>query len=986
VEKELSNGKRILYSIAVIFGCLAMMVPTIMAPIVSAAEVMPQTSDELADVTLTDTFKMDRTATEASVSKNEAVTMSIDGQEISFVLVERDILSDDFTINYAYGASIPKAQAREVLKTYVGTDLIGASLVTATITATKMHFAIDMLDGKTYYVDALDGTGRSGYYAAYSSGDLRAPMIVEGSGAVTIPEDLQSTHADRSQTVDSNSSLDALTSEESLFSPVVSAEGRASQETAIGTADSNVSVQATDGQGMAQTMATYSNEVTTYHAEVYLACDYTYWSTHQYWWSDVVTPFFDIAARFEHQTGINQHISRADQLPSTVCTSTDSTTLLAQFRTYLLSTSNGQPVVAASDRDSAMLCSGKTLTGGIVKAYETGAGLAKLKGSGYDGYGCAIMKMQSTMAEKDWLMGHGLALTYNADEYYGQVINGRPTWMYPAYSTSSDLNFETVNIERMKSWTGEVLQMRYINYGPSLAETRFGLNIVAKNIEVSTVESVFTVGSQVTVKFDIENLGTTKTFNTISVVVRESNGDSWNIGFQGPITINAGTTYAYSYTFTPQYSGEYTLWPTFNYQGNTGVSEWLDIHPTFYYKLNSWTFTPGTALASTQLFFRWGVYSLAQSADPGNEIMMQYTIFNTAAGNGATSYQQFFVEIRDPNDACKDAAGVTNPSLSLKGSGYIGGGYHGTSYKTVDVTGVWKISPCYQTSSGGWGPWMAPLLVNVGFFVLPWSQMDNGYISLNNWGATYDIMLPTADNNGAMFSLGFRIFNFNPIDTTLRCPTVVLEIATLYEDRMNTTTNLFDPKDNCIISVKINIEKMIYSKYGVTYGSPGGLNDSAVFWKVGSELNKYAGGTNLYYPSQEFASKGAMGDTALAVLSMMSEEVGLITGITDVLTGMAEMMGCAPLQDTKDIGLTDLSTAWACWYTTQMSVHHTPVPDNSATYNYVELPLHHTGDTYCYRINAEVTYVNKLSFSWDLGYYISNRTTVSTPYVYIAIV
>ncbi|MDW5562987.1 MAG: hypothetical protein SA339_07145 [Methanomassiliicoccus sp.] len=679
-----------------------MLVPTTMAPMVSAASITPQPSGEFKGVSLSDTFKMDKTAIGQSITKGEPIVLSIDGQKVSFVLEEKDILSSDFSICYANGMGFSKAQTRGELRTYIGIELSGANLVTSSITSGKMHFAVDMPNGKTYYVDALDGTGQSGYYAAYAAGDINNPVSLDGSAAVTVPVSTQS----GSTYVPVATSISA--SEES--STGNSSGTVAPQDGTREAVASDCSVQGS-GANVVQTMAAYSNERTTYKSEVFVACDYTYWSTHQYWWSDIVTPFFDIEARFEQQTGIYQHISRAVQLPNDVCTSTDSATLLEQFRSYLITPGN----VAASERDSAILCSGKTLSGGIVKAYETGAGLKLLYGSDYDGYGCAVMQMMPTSPQNEWLMGHGLALTYNADEAYGQYNGGSATWMYGTYYSTSTLNFETANIARMKSWSCEVLPMRYINYGPSAAETRAGLNIIAKNMEVSTTDNVFTVGSQVTARFDIENLGgTSKTFNTISLVVRDSNGNAWNIGFQGPITINAGSQYSYSYTFAAQFSGEYTLWPTFNYQGTTGVSEWLDIHPTFYYQLSSWQ-NHATSGYSTDLFYRWGLYSTVANPVQGSTVHASFTVFNTNSGTGSDNYQQIGLGIRNPSNTAL-SAGLIASTLTQKAGGVVGGGQH----IVVDTTlqspaGIWKFWPIYETSAGNWGPVWAPMYINTGY-------------------------------------------------------------------------------------------------------------------------------------------------------------------------------------------------------------------------------------------------------------------------------
>lgn len=775
------EGKKCEFSIFAFLMCLIVIASIVLAPnIASLGTEIMSVSDDFDDVALNDIINLDKKSIDDQILKGEIITLYIDGQKVSFKLVENDIRTANFALNLGGGLTLTGNMAKAGVTFYKAMEVVGADFITATFTSGKMHFAMDMPDGKTYFVDALDGTGKSGQYLVHCSDDVAATEENDQNGAVTIPVSRGAVDMEDSQVALSGNdggatSMTNQTPTGDDINITTQEMSERTMESGISSSTGSANNNSVNFQSM-QLSTTYPSEVTTVQVVVALIADYEF-STRSTWISDMLTTFYDVQGRMESQTGLYMTLTSVDQTPQTRCTSTDSATLLGEFQSWV-TTYNP----AGNPRDTSILFSAKTLSGGQVKAYETGTGLSKLLGSSYNGYGCVVAQQTFTQDKNSWLLGHGLGLSFNADEHWGQYQSGIGSWMWPVYAPS-EMGYEPVNIQRMQSWMGEVMQnQRLVKYTTTTLD---GLQV--SNTRLITGNNVFEVGVQILACFDIKNTQSTSiTLPSLYFGAVNSKGEIKDFGMRSNVVIGPGQTYYYWTYFTPDSGGAWTICPARYYNGNWG---WFDLgpsnnvilHPTMYYSIDTWE-GHYTSAHSTELFYKWGVYAMSQFVGPGDQIMTTYTMFNTAAGTSSTTYNWFFIEGRCPLGNVHDFGGIQNPSLSQKGNGYIGGGVRGVAYSYLNETGVWKLSPCYQTTGGAWGPWMGPLYIKVGIIVLHYgtdnhsAAVDNGYYIMAS-GDTVPQYLHPDNNMGLSVSLEIMELDWSE---SWDCPLMRFAIASAW--------------------------------------------------------------------------------------------------------------------------------------------------------------------------------------------------------------
>ena len=741
----------------------------------------------------------------------------------------------------------------------------------------------------------------------------------------------------------------------------------------------------------------YPSEKTYAYGSLFIACDSDFQSTYGSSWSSVAfNTQAEVGLRYETQLGICLSLVAIQGLPSGNCTSTDGPTLWYQFKEWTKLNVNKW------DRDVAHLFTTKTLNNGVNDvSYETGAALDKYLGSSYDGFACSVsQRLPSWTPEMNaWYMGHDIGHLLNADHDFSQWINGKGTWCYPNYAPS-DMVFSENNKQRIVSWAQEAFSyQRLMNSGPSSIDS-FGLQ--ASYTSVKT-DSVSEVNRETVVTYCIKNTGTVTRTIMAFTAVKNAYGSYQNFSFQSE-TIGPQQTITYQTWFYPQSGGEWTIYPAYIYSSQTKSFFDLAVHPTIYYKLN---LSQEKFISSDMtMFYRWGVYSTNRYPGPGQTIMADFSLFNMHSGTGSTTFNIIFVEARDPNDACKDFGVTYNPSLTQKGTyGVVGGGYHGVAFRTVDVSGVWKIAPCFQTSGNDWGPWMAPLYVDVGFISIKygdlldahsWDQDTTYYLS------TWITAPTTGDPSVSYIRVGLSIAIHTFTSVTNR-PSMEIAVATFYNDPSVHGLDIYNnqPED---VSVYINKTTFNSGAYGTTYGLPylDGISPST---KSGIDIldgsqETYSAGYGMAYPTYTNPSPYVYaGDAALVAVSVLLQpEVSVALSASWLCT-----CGLVQLLSTQSDNPHDVSfssggnSAYAHWDRANIPYHNVYQGDyywyyeaNTSTVNYAFLELANTSGSdgwsnankasFCFQFQCMYKYQYVGGFSGS-----SNRFVTTQP-VYICVV
>jgi len=708
---------------SVITVVIMMLLVGILIPCASA-ESDVKTNPDINGVAIDQVVRINVADVLSKVSNSERITMHIGGEDISFILEERNIYAADMKIN-----GKTRVDDRSVFLSldrtdfFIGTCLDTANFVSATITADALHMSIELMDGRTFNIDPVDSGGISGKYAIYSVSGINNNhnIIIEDDIKLPIDnldeEDMKnalSSNVSEAIMNDGSPSIESVIDDVESIAVQNAEYSKVDDEIASITVDGNITsssntISNVQTLSVVKTASIYANEKAYITARATLICDYQYVQTYSSDWSSrMATTFWDVCARYEAQVGITFVIAQQISLGSSVCNSYDTTTLLDQFKTYIKAN------VAYGDRDFAHLWSGKDLNNdNMAKSYLQGARLDRFLGSSYDGYGCAVSEQWHNSDWNSWLLGHEIGHLFGGDTAYAKdwasMPNDCDSWLWNTYGWFPSKTFTDENKQRIRSWAEQALDYhQLINVGPVTAS---GVTAQVSNLAITGSNGgyVFQVGQTTTVSYSIKNTGTsTLTFDYLFVGARDAAGANKDFGYTSTVTLAAGQTRNFEGTFTPTTSGEWTLWPAWHRSGAWGPYQFMCIHPNLYYTLVSWQGHDHVYVGglNADLFYRWNLYSATPSTSlkAGSTVLADCTIFCCDAGTSKTTINNLFFGCRNPFGANVDFGHQGQTGLTQKASGYCGGGQRIQAETTLGFLGTWQFWPAYQMGST-YGPY-----------------------------------------------------------------------------------------------------------------------------------------------------------------------------------------------------------------------------------------------------------------------------------------
>ena len=970
MEKESPGSHAIVIRLTAIFVVFLMVVTIIPMTLAAGTDnySLVTRSSALQNANIDQVVKLDKNDTFQKAASGQRLSFNIDNTQVSFKLVERSVLSSDFKVIGPDGSENRLGEmAFRYIHFYQGTELNGVKLVSATLSPNLIRFSFELSNGNAYFIQPYDDAERSGYYAIYSTINNEIQQSASVDNLRFDANQIQMNNSSRTasqqvSTLSINSSQNPMMAQQTLMSQLISGE--------------------------------YSYSF----GRIILCADYEFYNNHANWHSSIATTFGDVELRYEQQVGISLQLANVVQLDQGTFNTNDPGALLSQFQNYAYNN------FARGDREVAHLFTGRTLTGSATgNAIEGGVGMDHFLSDTLHTYASSLSaeSVSNTQDMNDWLFGHWMGISFNGDT----VFAGTGTWMSSTYSSNA-LNFDTSNGNRIMTWAHEALdRQRLMNVGPSSTYNQ----LYVSNMNIYGAK-VFLANQEAVVEFNIVNLRNTPvTFSQVFTAARDGEGNNADFGRVNSVTISPHGVYHYIGYFNPgTRTGNWTLWPCYQEQTLFGPYQWLTVHPSIYYALNVWPNTPYTSVFPANdmyLFSQWGIYSFSRYPGPGQTIMAEYTLFNANSGSASTTFNGIFIEARDPNGTCKDFGATYSPSLTQKGiSGVVGGGYHGVAFRTVDVSGVWKIAPCYLINGNQWGPWMAPLYIEVGVVKIDWSSAfyGNTNIGLSDLGTKVVLQLPTADGYGASASVGFLIENFlsNMVPPGDNTPGVQIKLAHAYLDNNNA-----DDWDghNGLYHIKLYVTREsrvsmgTYGSYcGAPYGTSSAFNDSrATFLPSVAEYDGCYGTDCEYYSklgdtnpdvtqAGENAALEVISFALMEVLGYANPYAAFALGAIGVVENLRNMLNPDP-GDYYNQPLGGSSASWADWYTT-------PIPDRimnaeddvTSSYNFLDLYTNHANDEYVFKIWAEVSYAYAEE-KYSVCYRATDIDTVTTQPIYLVI-
>ncbi len=704
----MERNKRILTASLCVLLAVLMLFPTIGSP-VKGSSLQGQDANQL-DIQATGDSGQVKVAfadiTE-KIESNEHILGTIGNKSFSFILKEGDMGLNGVTCIGVDGKIDEKAtQDVRHIRVFVGTDLKGAERSTAVMTDDWISIYVD-IDGITYCVDGqlLDSDMVSYHLTNSLMHDIDrfygddAVELRDLNQNVSSSEELPNGHAVGEESCETNQTSEG-TGEPSCFD----------YSQSISTSNEDSSLQLIDTDNNTQTQAsavqsTATSILTTYTAKIIMACDLEYRNTYPNWASQLVVPLWNINVEYTNQVSIDFLPTLFIAVPSGYCTSTNVNTLLTQFSSYM----NANWPVTSYLRDLAHLSSGKWLdSGALGLSNEPGVNASRWAGGPSMDYGvsyeCSIASYQNTQ-----VLGHEIGHNFNGDHSYAKDYLhtgwGEDSWMWPTYGILPSMTFTTENAQRIRSWVQQAIDtFKTINIGPSSVSSQ---NLQASNMCI-IADPIYRVGYKMTVSFLLKNTGsTTITLNYVFIGARDANNNNRDFGYVNNVVITPGSTFSYSSSYTPQYSGTWTFWPAYNYGGSWGPYQWITVSPTFYFQLGSgWSgHDVQLSYGNMALFYRFNLYSLTNVPAVGSTIWVRFTIYDFVFGTSSDHLNNVFV-------ACR--LGSTNKNFGYSGGvdltqRGINGGLPGTGYlewasRTLDAQGTWQFWPSYQRSNGLNGP------------------------------------------------------------------------------------------------------------------------------------------------------------------------------------------------------------------------------------------------------------------------------------------
>jgi hypothetical protein len=665
---------------------------------VLATPTQPQTNPgtkaiELGNVVPSDVVYLDKATLLSKAIGDQRISLDIDGNAVSFALTEGRLFDSDVQV-FSDDAR-DAATARDHLANmhfFTGIDLVGAEKVVAFISPSFMSISVTMLDGVEYQIRPYDSTD-SGHYAVYSNADVRST----GWANIDGPE----TSATIGSTVLESNAITGLSgpsSNDVINDPSTSAQ--------TSTADLSGAIAAqglSNSTGMS--MLTLSASESMYSlARVILACDSNYYAAYQTSWSDrLASTLWYVNTLYQSQVKISFQLVAILNIPGSYCMSTDATMLGVEFRDYVYDTCGHR-----TDHDIAHLFSGKNLDGDTLglASYTPGAARTKWNPSQYGA--CSISEQTHDDFENQYLLGHEIGHSFNGDHDFAGTVVGKYSWEYSGYSSGNMvMQFTPQNVQRIATWARQAMDtQKLVNPGPSSTSSD---NLQA-SLMVEWGDWIYQVGRTATVTYSLKNVGASSiVLGYAFVAARDASGVNRDFGNQNGITIGAQQTYSFTASYTPQSSGEWTLWPAYYVSGHYGPYQWLAIHPTMYYNLTStyWSGhdTQNWASQPVSLFYRLCMFSNVQTPTVGSTVWMYFTMYDGAAGTGSNTFNSIFVACLNPSGGNADFGSVSQPNLQQvgdQGEELVGGGCTIFASKVLSSSGTWLFWPCYNIN-GDWG-------------------------------------------------------------------------------------------------------------------------------------------------------------------------------------------------------------------------------------------------------------------------------------------
>jgi hypothetical protein len=475
--------------------------------------------------------------------------LSVGSTCVSFNAVEHSILSSNFKV-YCPNGSENVAAEKLVHSThfYTGKDISGAEGVFAAIAPNWMQISLTLPGGEEKSIVPYDGTGVSNYYAIYDQKDSPQPTgsaknasmpvlnvpdfnnSLNNSNLPVEPIVVKDNISEKKETgiipASSSDQQTVTNSDTSSVNEASSLVDDTNQSMLVNVNESMTDTLAVNGDtNISQTPGVGSNgmtplsfsngvEATQMVAKAWLSYDTEYFNRYGTQAPQLMTATLaNVALRYEPQVKVTFSLTGINQLPPGVCTTTNSTQLMLDYRTYIINN-----ILPSSSRDVASLFSGKTFQNGcLVKAFGSGTGAEKIDGAGFDGYGSSVSMQWSTSTQNAWALGFGIGLNLNGDSIFA-TGGGSPSWLYPTYSGQT--TFSSTNANRIQAWSSEVLSAtRLINTGVSSVDSHY----LQASLFYETGGNVFTVGSTQTATYTLKNTGTSSiTLQSVFMAARDA--------------------------------------------------------------------------------------------------------------------------------------------------------------------------------------------------------------------------------------------------------------------------------------------------------------------------------------------------------------------------------------------------------------------------------------------------------------------------------
>ena len=642
------------------------------------------TSAELRDVTILDVMRLDISKIYYVMSVEGSLQLGILGSKYSFT-VEPAMLGVTVT-----DESDPSMSNLASTGFFKGASDDGLNSLRATVTPDWMHFSF-VIDGRDYFVDPVDGSGDSGYYALYSSDRTSTDIIDLSDDVLAPPDDGVSKAAsvpvgpqpvgNSSLAADSPAATQASVVEDIMVEGVIATDSSTKNKTCGGGVDPEYRL-----------------------ARIIIASDIEYRNRYPGdWAARMITRMNDVCGRYEAQATVSFRLSiNPWAIPNGQCPSTDAATLLNQFRNYMRS----DPGVVNVVRDVSHLFTGKDLLGGTLGvSWEPGVGGLKW---GFGDLAYSLSEQWHDDFQNMFVMGHELGHNFNGDHAYWAWVGGCMSWMCPTYGWPMTGQFSTNNANRVKSWAQQTLDLqKSTNPGPSSTS---GDGLQSSNL-AQEGSFIYLVGSQMTVRYDIKNVGTQgMTLEWLFVGARDASGTNRDFGHLYNVWIGAGQTLSFSGTYTPQSGGVWILWPAYRISGHYGPYMWITITPTVYYDRAHWIGVDTTGSSqNVDLFYRFYVLTTGPTSAVGSTVTVFVSMYNGQTGTGTTTFTYLFVGCRNAAQANKDFGHSGQQTLTQVAGGVTGGGWLVFNYRTLDSSGTWSFWPAYKVGSS-YGPYQWHML------------------------------------------------------------------------------------------------------------------------------------------------------------------------------------------------------------------------------------------------------------------------------------